>query len=177
MNNNGARVARQEELDCRHGISVVTQGLEESSEKVLIEIVSAELADSIKEKHNIYCVIKDHYEQKKVLHQTSIIRQNNDPIWTVKTKSLCLMDADMLDVNRGLVDFELIHKDFKFLLERTLGRVTLRWKQVLQGDGSRVEYKLYNDKQKKGSSGSHCMVSCYICKCCICLSIFIVCTY
>lgn len=69
---------------------------------ILMEIVSGRDLDTehhktlLDQEVDPYCVVRfNHCDQK--LHQTSTIYNDANPIWTVKTKSLCLVDIPLAE--------------------------------------------------------------------------------
>ena len=96
----------------------------------------------------------------KTLHQTSIIRQNNSPIWTIRTRSLYLLSLDhehqeLIQDNHKHRNKRVVHYQFDIMHKRysnvgvvvggadiSIGIVTLTLDQLKNGDGSRIEMEL-----------------------------------
>jgi hypothetical protein len=78
-----------------------------------------------------------------VVHKTDAIYNDADPIWTVKTKSLCLIDipdADKEnehDEDASSVIVEVCHGD-----SQCLGTVSLSFADIRAGNGERNEYPI-----------------------------------
>lgn len=136
---------------------------------VLVEIVSAEVYKIGQEdmaqdekpakkfrKYSVYCVVKDmmtdflvgaesmvaskrKFEPPKTLHQTAVCKKTNNPIWTVSTGSIFLMEVPE-DCNRSRIQFELYDTNTFKLENKCLGMVSLTKSQFLEGDGKRMEY-------------------------------------
>ena len=134
---------------------------------VLIEIVSVSIPHSIpsdagannkgnlRNKPNLFVAISSEQDR---LHQTSVIKKNNEPIYTCKTGSLFLLpfyDSDFQCVNQTNgnyvpspltaeqeITFEIFSKDYIKLKETLLSKVQIDKLTLLHGDESRQEVDL-----------------------------------
>lgn len=87
-----------------------------------------------------YCAV---YVDGEEVHRTHVIPKDGHPIWTVKSKSLCLLDipsraqpsTPSFPVT-GEVTFSVCHGS------TCLGKVELSYEDVVKGNGERVEYPL-----------------------------------
>lgn len=127
---------------------------------VLIEIVSVSIpTDSTHHKghlkHNVFVAISSEHKR---LHQTSVIKKNNEPIFTCKTGSLFLLPFYESDFKRAeqtsgkyvlsseaakeQIAFEIFSKDYMKLNENLLSKVQIDKFKLLHGDASRQELDL-----------------------------------
>jgi hypothetical protein len=93
---------------------------------------------------NSYCIVK---VAGKQVHRTAEIENDASPIWTLKTKSLCLLE---LEANQG-VTVELWHatKVVGSLLRvgsDMIGQVHVSYQHLLSGKGERVTFSLVEDQ-------------------------------
>ena len=143
-----------------------------SSVPILVEIVSAEINKrGVKnqvpkdDKHqcvyNIYCAVKDlnsvnpigreaftsssEKEEPTIIHQTKVVKKKHDPVWTILSDSLFLInvrDNCERELHEGKIRFELYNSDPLKVKNKCLGSVVVRKKTLLDGDGTRLEYDL-----------------------------------
>jgi hypothetical protein len=100
----------------------------------------------LQEQHdmNPYCVVR---VAGKQVHQTAEIEHDTSPIWTLKTKSLCLLE---LETSQG-VAVELCHatKVIGSVLKvgsHMIGQVQISYQQLVSGKGERVEFSIVEDQ-------------------------------
>jgi hypothetical protein len=104
---------------------------------VLMEVVSARGLTSIKGV-DPYCLIRVGSDE---VHRTMTIWNDPDPIWTVRTGSLCLLripekDAEMDDESEHSVVVEVNHDN------QCIGIVTIPFKDVMTKVGEREEFPI-----------------------------------
>ena len=92
---------------------------------------------------NPYCVVK---VAGKQVHRTAEIEHDTSPIWTLKTKGLCLLE---LKANQG-VTVEVWHAAIVVgSLLRVgscmIGQVQVSYQQLVSGKGERVKFSLVED--------------------------------
>jgi hypothetical protein len=109
---------------------------EQTGEKVLLEIVGAMGLSAIKDCTSSFCTVS---VDKNKVHNTSVIHNDTSPIWTVASKSLCLLNLE--DGNTVTVDLKSSNL-IGFASAKILCSVTLNFGALKAGDGKRVEYKL-----------------------------------
>ena len=111
---------------------------------VLMEVVSARDLQHKKtlldQEVDPYCVIRIN---ETIVHRTSTIYNDDNPIWTVKTKSLCLVDIPTENDNGQEQDKD----DDSIVVEvchgsHCLGIVTIPFTTVLQCNEERNEYPI-----------------------------------
>lgn len=109
------------------------QGNQQNDEttSILFEIVGA-MGLSTRAVTDIdpYCVVK---MGDKEVHRTKTITDDGNPIWTIKTKSLCILDVPKSQED-GTLTVDICHRS------KRLGTVTLIYKEILHGKGERKEY-------------------------------------
>lgn len=79
----------------------------------------------------------------KEIHKTKFISSTLEPVWTIKTHSLCIFSVtikDLFDSHDGLT-FRMQDYD-KFGANETLGAVVIPPREVFTAKGERVEYPL-----------------------------------
>lgn len=143
---------------------------------ILVEIVSAQLdmegVGGGRRVYNTFCVVKDLVNGEvtcepdssptasslrispKQIHQTKVVKKSNNPIWTVLTDSLFIVEIpsdNERNLSEGKIQIDLYHKDLLKLNDKWLGSVFLRKRLLLQGDGTRTEFAL-GSKTDKGSN-------------------------
>lgn len=87
----------------------------------------------------------------KEVHRTAVISNSLDPIWTLKSKSLFLlqMSPEQFFSSTGGMTFTL--KDYDSLgSNELLGRVNVQLDELLQGTGERTGYEIIPDKPSEG---------------------------
>ena len=82
------------------------------------------------------------------LHKTEVVTQTLNPVWTLSTGSLFLIQTTLTDFFASAHVIEFVVKDYDRVGDNDiLGRVTVPKKDLLQGDGSRVDYVLKTKKR------------------------------
>jgi hypothetical protein len=138
---------------------------------ILVEIVSAQLDTEEQgtarggeggRVYNTFCVVKDLNGEvtcepdttpttkslrvsPRQIHQTKVVKKSNNPIWTVLTDSLFIVEIQSdneRNLSEGKIQIDLYHKDLLKLNDKWLGRVFLRKRVLLEGNGERIEYAL-----------------------------------
>lgn len=104
---------------------------------VLMEVVSARGLTSIKGV-DPYCLIRVGSHE---VHRTKTIWNDPDPIWTVRTGSLCLLripeeDSEIIDESEHSVVVEVNHGN------QCIGIVTISFKEVMTKVGEREEFPI-----------------------------------
>ena len=77
------------------------------------------------------------------IHKTKFISSTLEPVWTIKTDSLCILSVtvrNLFDAQDGLTF--LVQDYDKFGGNETLGAVVISPKEIFTGKGDRTEYKL-----------------------------------
>ena len=120
---------------------------------VLMEVVSAR---NLEHRKTIFdqevdpcCVV---FVDSQKVHQTATIYNDADPIWTVKTKSLCLLeiptDDDENNVNTSDESNDITTDDKDYVEvqvchgSQCIGVVTVPFRRVLESNGERQEYPI-----------------------------------
>jgi Ca2+-dependent lipid-binding protein len=106
--------------------------------KVLLEIVGAMGLSMIKDCANSFCTVGVSQNTK---HTTSIIYNDTSPIWTVETKSLCLLELKEKDE----VAIDLRNSN-RIGFSQTICGVTLDFASLAKGSGDRIEYELFSEE-------------------------------
>lgn len=130
--------------------------------KILMEVVSAILPSHERETVDPYVKVQvwdERLRKPKVLHKTDTIKNDDTPIWTVKTKSLCLLDIPLSGnaTTPAPTSPDLEHEDVpdvrsSILVDichggARLARVPISFDEILQHcqsdkEGERLEYQL-----------------------------------
>jgi len=115
---------------------------------VLLEIVGA-VGLSCENNHppSTFCTVTKINNDKKtqLLHTTSVIHQDTSPIWTVATKSLCLL-SDLQSNDVITVTLKRKSNNTLQLTSPEVGIVTLSYEDLItKGTGNRMEYPLGNN--------------------------------
>jgi hypothetical protein len=84
---------------------------------------------------NPYCVVQ---VAGKQVHRTSEIEHDTSPIWTLQTKSVCLLELEELE---AVVTVELWQRRYNMI-----GQVQLTFQQLVSGKGERVEFSIVPDQ-------------------------------
>lgn len=106
---------------------------------ILIEIVSAL---QLPGDHSIDAYIVVH-QGSTLIHQTDTIKNSINPIWTIKTGALFLLQTtpdQFFSSSSGLVF--TIKNDAILIKDNIIGKVRIAHNDVLYGDGSRQEYSI-----------------------------------
>jgi hypothetical protein len=106
--------------------------------KVLLEIVGAMGLSMIKDCANSFCTAS---VSRNTKHTTSIIYSDTSPIWTVETKSLCLLELKEND--EVAVD---LWNCSRIGFSQTICGVTLDFASLVKGSGDRIEYELFSEE-------------------------------
>jgi hypothetical protein len=118
---------------------------------VLLEIVGAIGLSFVKENNmDSFCIIK---VGEKEVHRTKTIDNDTSPIWTIKTKSLCLLDlassrstsitVQLCYTNNSIVPAVVGNVSQALIATKTVvGSVALARNQLLEGKGDRQEFAL-----------------------------------
>jgi hypothetical protein len=122
---------------------------------VLLEIVGAIGLFFVKEKTDIdsFCIVK---VGDKEVHRTKIIDDDTSPIWTIKTKSLCLLDLTNTTPPSSNITVELCYTNNNnnfipvvgnvsqalMATKTVVGSVALDRNTLLEGTGDRHEFSL-----------------------------------
>lgn len=112
---------------------------EGSTTKILMEVVSAQALDFTKFERKIDPSCHVLLGKDKSIHRTESVRNDPDPIWTVKTKSLCLLNIpndwkESFEETDKIVSVELCHGNL------CIGLVTVPIQEILEKNGEREEY-------------------------------------
>ncbi len=98
---------------------------------VLLEIVGAM---GFRRVMDLYCVVKIN---DKDVHRTKVVHDDDSPIWTVLTGSLCLLKIPVETALRRHTTSEVsISLHYRFI---TVGKVELLFEELLNGRGERQE--------------------------------------
>ena len=114
---------------------------------VLLEIVGAMgLATRTRKNVDPYCVVRMGEDDKEV-HRTKTIYDDGNPIWTIKTKSLCLLAIPHNEVARNTDSTEDVVNIGRATVSvfhgyNCLGRVNVSYDELLYGDGERKEFSI-----------------------------------
>jgi hypothetical protein len=117
---------------------------------------------------NPYCVVR---VAGKQVHRTSEIEHDTSPIWTLKTKSVCLLELELEQANnnhnQGVVTVELWQRHAtstkggvvvsvlkgkvlggrgSYSYYNMIGQVQLTYQQLVSGKGERVEFSMVEDQ-------------------------------
>jgi len=123
---------------------------------ILMEIVSAR---DLQHKRTLfdrevdpYCVVRFN-KNEEIIHMTSTIYNDADPIWSVKTNGLCLVEIPLNEdggedtaASDDAVVVEVCHGS------QCLGIVTVPFVKVLESDGERQEYPICKNEGGDTSS-------------------------
>ena len=83
------------------------------------------------------------------LHKTEVVSKTLNPVWTLSTGSLFLIQTTLSDFFANAKDIEFVVKDYDRVGDNDiLGRVLVPKKDLLQADGCRVEHVLKTKKRK-----------------------------
>jgi hypothetical protein len=125
--------------------------------QILVEIVAASnlpVADILSSDPYIKV-----FDGSKEIHRTSVISKTLNPVWTVRTKSLFLIDQTLGEYFSGsnFITFEL--KDYDaFKKNNTMGTVEVSKETLLKGTGERLEFDIHppgkGKLKRKKSHGS-----------------------
>ncbi|CAJ1945511.1 unnamed protein product [Cylindrotheca closterium] len=108
----------------------------DSRENVLLEVVGAMGLASIKGFANSYCTVA---VNDKTVHKTSVVKNDRSPIWTIASKSLCLLKLD----KSGAVTVKLWNcKRIGIGGSQVVGSLNLDYTTLINGHGVRLEYNL-----------------------------------
>lgn len=93
-----------------------------------------------------YCIVRLN-NSSTILHQTNTIYNDSDPIWTVKTKSLCLLELplDENDDNDDAILVEVCHGS------QCLGVVRVSLPEIYKSNGERHEYPIRVSEQGRAA--------------------------
>ena len=113
--------------------------------------------------YNTYCVVKDlnsvnpigreaftsssEKEEPTIIHQTKVVKKTHEPVWTILSDSLFIINVQDGDdceqsLREGKIRCELYNNDPLKVKNKCLGSVVLNKKTLLDGDGTRLEYDL-----------------------------------
>jgi len=127
---------------------MVNQSQDERSLKILIEIVSASELNSNSstiendETFDVSCVCTFLSSQ---VHRTKYVRRTTNPIWTIQTDSLFLIQATSKRLeNGGGLTFELVQDEGVLLWksDKSFGKVNVPYEKIVTGNDERMEFKL-----------------------------------
>ena len=139
---------------------------------VLMEVVSASGLVPLKEKPNLfsslalkkvtaeqlqeeaekaasdldpYCIVR--LGSKQCVHRTKTIWNDPDPVWTVKTDSLCILNVPEESHDEDVCDETEQHLESLVVVEvchghQCLGVVTIPYRHVLEAKGEREEHPI-----------------------------------
>ncbi len=94
------------------------------------------------------------------LHKTEVVTKTLNPVWTLSTGSLFLIQTTLTDFFAGAHVIEFVVKDYDRVGDNeTLGRVMVPKKDLLQGDGCRVDYVL-KTKKRNGNKTVCSFITC-----------------
>ena len=121
-----------------------------NSVNLLIEIVSAtNLPIADLNSSDPYVCVED---GRKEWHRTGVISKSLNPVWTLSTGSLFLIQTTLNDFFEGTNRIEFIVKDHDTVGENDiLGSVLVNKNELLAGEGERIDYKI-KTTQYKGKS-------------------------
>ena len=120
----------------------VVQRTMDSRTNILVEIVSAyDLVDEMVTKfYDVCCVC--HLDSEEI-HWTKSIKRTVEPIWTIKTDSLFLLETSTSKLKSvGGLSFSLMHNGGILRSYSCLGNVLVPSDDILSGVGERIEYEL-----------------------------------
>lgn len=130
-----------ETVETEDALSPLSEGVDEPGEtledkvngvKLVLEIVGAMGLSKVKDCVGSLCAVK---VGEKEVHRTAVINNDSSPIWTVKSKSLCLLEMNETDS----VTIELLnHK--RIGISPTIGSIKLDYGVLCKGTGERIEY-------------------------------------
>ena len=114
----------------------------ENTTHVLLELVGALGLSFLQEDVDPFCIVKI---DGKEVHRTKVIANDPSPIWTYKTKSLCLLKLapaqgitiDLCHCNAAIGSLVGSYK--------VLGTIPIRYTKLLHGTGERAEIRLRDD--------------------------------
>ena len=80
---------------------------------------------------------------RKEWHRTSVISKTLNPVWTLSTGSLFLIETTLVEFFESARHVEFIVKDYDSVGENdVLGSVLVNKKEMLRSTGERLEYPL-----------------------------------
>ena len=109
-----------------------------SSSTVLLEVVGATALQDVAQNIDTFCLIK---VNDKEVHRTKTIPNDYQPIFTCKTKSLCLLKHIKAD-DQVLVQ---LCRPTAIALFNVIGSVSLTFDQLVNGEGKRQEFNIVKD--------------------------------
>jgi hypothetical protein len=119
---------------------------------ILVEIVSAmdlPVADLLST--DAYVIVRMGGSE---VHRTSVISKNLNPIWTLSTGSLFLIQKTPEEFFGATSGMSFLLKDYDaFGANDVLGRVSVSLDEVLKATGERTEYDIAPDKPGKSAAG------------------------
>jgi hypothetical protein len=107
---------------------------------ILLEIVGATGLQNIRANMDTFVVVK---VNNKEIHRTKTVPNDYSPIYTVKTKSLCLL-KNLVSTDQVLVELCSPNKFVPGSFS-CIGSVTLRYDDVMTGQGERREFSFLPD--------------------------------
>ena len=126
-----------------------TDPFQNIKENALLEIVGASGLACIQNDIDTFCVVKvDTNPERVVVHKTKVIPNDPNPIWTVKTDSLCLLNLS--PTQKVTIELYYYQKDSggvggvvaSIVSSQTklCGSITVSCRELLEGDGERKEF-------------------------------------
>ena len=112
--------------------------------RILLEIVSAtNLPIADLSSSDPYVLVR---LGSREIHRTSVVSKNLNPIWTLETQSLCLLDATPEEFFGSAGGVKMVLKDYDSLgANEVLGSVTVPLEDLLEGTGEREVYEIVPD--------------------------------
>lgn len=117
----------------------------DDSVNLLIEIVSAtNLPIADVSSSDPYVIVED---GKKQWHKTGVVSQTLNPVWTLTSGSLFLIQTNLTDFFAKANNIEFVVRDYDRIGDDdVLGTVLVSKKELINGDGERVDYELTTAK-------------------------------
>jgi hypothetical protein len=103
---------------------------------VLLEIVGSIGLSLVKDDIDSFCIVK---VGDKEIHRTTTILNDTSPIWTIKTKSLCMLE---LEPDQGATIELCYSQSIVPSRKKVVGGVALCHARLLEGKGERQEFGL-----------------------------------
>jgi hypothetical protein len=117
---------------------------DKSKRRVLLEIVGSIGLSLVKDDIDSFCIVKI---GDKEIHRTTTILNDTSPIWTIKTKSLCMLELEPdqgvtieLCYSQSIVSTKRVSKVISS--KKVVGGVALCHARLLEGKGERQEFGL-----------------------------------
>jgi len=123
---------------------------DEESIQILVEIVSAtDLPIADLSSSDAYVIVR---MKGKEIHRTSVISKDLNPIWTLKERSLFVLQMTPEEFFSASSGISFVIKDFDAVgSNEIMGYVNINLEELLAGEGKRTGYEIISPKAGKDS--------------------------